>query len=116
MDDTFESDGTAGDASGVHAELLPPVDSGARYLEFFVGMHGALLEDAPGLGDAIDRLARETPTTCPKAAWGYEPEQGRGWIQIAAGATPQERSAAAAAFDRDMRRRGLVPIAPAFLR
>jgi hypothetical protein len=116
MDDTFGADGTAGDTAELRVELLPPADSGARYLEFFVGMHGALLEDAPGLGDAIDLLARETPTTCPKAAWGYEPEQGRGWIQIAAGATAEERSAAAAAFDRDMRRRGLVPIAPAFLR
>ena len=116
MDDTFGADGTSGDAAELRVELLPPADSGARYLEFFVGMHGALLEDTPGLGDAIDRLARETPTTCPNAAWGYEPEQGRGWIQIAAGTTAEERSAAAAAFDLDMRRRGLVPIAPAFLR
>lgn len=94
-------------ATLVHAALAL---GGAAAVAAFLAL------DTPGLGDAIDRLARETPTTCPNAAWGYEPEQGRGWIQIAAGTTAEERSAAAAAFDLDMRRRGLVPIAPAFLR
>jgi hypothetical protein len=102
--------------TGEHLEAVKVHDSGARYVEFFVGMHGALLADAPGLGEAIDRLARDTPVSFGRAAWGYDLEQARGWLQTGMGTTAAERADAAAAFDEDMRRRGLVPIAPAFLR
>jgi hypothetical protein len=97
-------------------EVIAAHDTGARYAEFFVGMHGALLREAPSLGQAIDRLARDTPVEYGKAAWGYDLEQARGWLQMGIGTTAAERSAVATAFDRDMRQRGLVPIAPEFLR
>jgi hypothetical protein len=103
-------------STGEPLEVVTDQDSGARYAEFFVGMHGALLTQAPGLGDAIDRLARDTPVSFGKAAWGYDLDQARGWLQTGIGTTAAERAAAAAEFDRDMRRRGLVPIAPEFLR
>ena len=97
-------------------ELVWPEDTGARYVEYMVGMHGALLEGSPSLGDAIDHFACDAPVIFGRAAWGYDAEQARGWFQIAAGSSADERAADAAAFDRDMRRRGLVPIAPTFLR
>jgi hypothetical protein len=90
--------------------------NGGRYVEYMIGMHGALVDERPSLSEAIERFAREAPTAFGKAVWGYDAEQGRGWLQIAEGASADERVQACAAFDRDMRRRGLVPIAPAFLR
>ena len=109
-------DGNSHAHNEVAAEVVSPATSKGRYTEFFVGMHGALLTEMPELGAAIDRFAHDTPATHGKAAWGYDTEQAKGWFQIAAGSTEDERAAAVAAFDEDMRRRGLVPIAPAFLR
>lgn len=109
-------DGNSHTRNEIATDVLPPVTSKGRYTEFFVGMHGALLTEMPELGAAIDRFAHDTPATHGKAAWGYDIEQAKGWFQIAAGSTEDERAAAVAAFDEDMRRRGLVPIAPAFLR
>jgi len=97
-------------------ELVPRSQSSGGYVEYMIGMHGALVDERPSLSAAIERFAREAPTTFGKAVWGYDAEQGRGWLQIAEGASDAERMQACAAFDRDMRRRGLVPIAPAFLR
>jgi hypothetical protein len=98
------------------AGLVQGAGNGGRYVEYMIGMHGALVDERPSLSEAIQRFAREAPTTFGKAVWGYDAEQGRGWLQIAEGASDTECVQACAAFDRDMRRRGLVPIAPAFLR
>lgn len=100
----------------VAGELIPHAEHRGCYVEYMIGMHGALIDEPPPLSDAIDRFAREAPTTFGKAVWGYDAEQGRGWLQIAENASADERKQACAAFDRDMRRRGLVPLAPAFLR
>lgn len=102
--------------NAVTGEIVPRKESGSSYVEYMIGMHGALLDAPPPLSEAIEHFAREAPTTFGKAAWGYDAEQGRGWLQIAENASADERRLACAAFDRDMRRRGLVPLAPAFLR
>ncbi len=97
------------------ADLLPPVDNGGRYVEFLLAMHGAIVDETDGLHDALYRLAEDTPVTRCRAAWGYDVEGSRGWLQIAPGTSAVERRRATAAFDADMRRRGLVPIAPTML-
>lgn len=87
-----------------------------RYIEYIVALHGALIFGTPNLGAAIDRFARDAPLVCGKASWGYDADAGRGWFQLAADATEQDYETGAAAFDYDMRQRGLTAITPRFLR
>jgi hypothetical protein len=110
MDRASKNTGTA------NPELLHPVDSGARYIEFGIALHGALVDDAPALYDSILAFEQESPVVCGRASWGFDLSLGRGWLQIAPGVCAEERARIVARFDKDMRTRGLVPVARTFMR